>query len=82
MKKADGVKGFLLYNPFIKEYFFRIYNEDKTFVDYDLRTEEIEVQIIDPHGFLTLKEDGDSNELTWSDRAKGKKNEPVEDTTN
>lgn len=76
--KADGAKGFLLYNPFLKEYFFRIYNEDKTFVDYDLRTEEIEIQITDPKGFLTLEE----NKLSWSDRARGKKCEIPKDSDN
>ncbi|MCK9458379.1 MAG: hypothetical protein M0R80_01900 [Proteobacteria bacterium] len=46
-KPAKGVRGFLLYSPFVKKYFFRIYNEDKTFEDYDLCAADIEVEIID-----------------------------------
>ena len=46
-KNAKGVKGFILYSPFggKERYFFRIYKEDGTFEDYDLRCEELEVTI-------------------------------------
>ncbi len=46
-KPAIGVRGFLLYSPFTEQYFFRIYNEDKTFKDYSLCAEDIEIEIVD-----------------------------------
>lgn len=46
-KTAKGTKGFILYSPFgdKERYFFRIYKEDGTFEDYDLKCEELEVTI-------------------------------------
>lgn len=46
-KSAKGVKGFLLYSHFNKKYFFRVYKKDKTFKDYDLCAEDIEIEILD-----------------------------------
>lgn len=50
-KSANGIRGFLLYNPFEKGYFFRVYDEkDRSkFEDYDLAAEDIEIQILDKH---------------------------------
>lgn len=42
---AKGSKGFLLYSPFTKRHFFRIYEEDGEFKDYDIRAEEVEIEI-------------------------------------
>jgi hypothetical protein len=44
---AKGTKGFILYSPFggKERYFFRVYEKDETFKDYDLKCEELEVTI-------------------------------------
>lgn len=70
---AKGKKGFLLYSPFTGKHFFRIYeSEDKrTFTDYKLCAEDIEVEIL--AGGLTLyKEEGKTPRLDWSRRVLGK----------
>ena len=64
---AENVEGFILWSPITKQYFFRIYNPDKTFTDYDLKTEEIHVKILD--SYLVLKD----NCLSWSSKALGRK---------
>lgn len=46
-KSAFGVKGFILYNVFDHSYFFRVYDEEKNFEDYDLAAEDIMVTICD-----------------------------------
>jgi hypothetical protein len=47
-KSARGVRGFLLYSPVIRGYFFRVYDPvDKAkFEDYCLAAEDIEVEIL------------------------------------
>lgn len=66
---AKGTKGFLLWNPFDKCYFFRIYNEDKSFTDYDLRAEEIAVELTS--NFVSLY-DGDNPKIDFSSEVLGK----------
>ena len=56
-KPAKGVRGFLLYDYFTHRNFFRTYNEDKTFVDYDICAEDIEIEIIDESISLYVCED-------------------------
>lgn len=72
---AEGVTGFLLYNPFSKEYFFRVYNEaDRSeFTDYRLAAEDIEVEI--KGNFLSLyhSDGGHSNKLDYTSEVLGKK---------
>jgi hypothetical protein len=51
-KPAKGVKGFLLYNAFNRKYFFRVYNKNTTFKDYDLCAYDIEICITD--SFISL----------------------------
>jgi len=74
--QAEGVEGFLLYNPFNKGYFFRVYNEDKSYVDYDLRAEDIQIKIIDRFTALyeSDAEDGDFkiNMLDYNSKTLGK----------
>jgi hypothetical protein len=55
--KTKGTKGFLLYNPFDNVYFFRVYLSDdkKTYKDYDLKCEDLEIEIID--NFTSFFED-------------------------
>lgn len=70
-KSAKGIRGYLLYNPFTHQHFFRIYNEDKTFVDYDVCAEDIAIQILDDG--ISLYQSEDRNRLDWSSRVLGKK---------
>lgn len=71
-KSAKGVKGFLLYNPFTKKHFFRVYDhKDKSiFTDYDLIAEDIEIELISD--FNSLYE-GERNKLDYSSKVLGKK---------
>jgi hypothetical protein len=81
-KPAENVRGFFLYNPFDNRHFFRVYGEvdpatgHKSFTDYKVRAEDIEVTI--HAGGLSLYEsepdDPDSvhNKLDWSSEALGK----------
>jgi hypothetical protein len=68
-KSAKNQKGFLLYSPFKKVHFFRIYNGE-TFTDYDLFAEEIEIQIIGD--WVSLYESEEKNKLDFSSKALGK----------
>jgi hypothetical protein len=70
---AKGKRGFLLYSPFSKKHFFRVYDpEDKhKFTDYDLCAEDIEVEILDDFVCLYLGED--KNRLDYSSKVLGKK---------
>ena len=64
---AKGVKGFILYSPFSEDYFFRVYNPDKSFTDYELRIEELEVEIIGD--FASLFEDAETyNKISWASK--------------
>ena len=60
---AKDKKGFLLYSPIRKEYFFRIYN-GKNFKDYSLLAEEIEIKILDDS--ISLYENEERNILDFS----------------
>jgi len=66
-KPAKGVKGFLLYSPFTKKHFFRVYDpEDKSvFVDYDITAEDIEIELLSD--FNSLYE-GKRNRLDYSSK--------------
>lgn len=73
-KNAKGVKGFILYSPFGRDeerYFFRIYKEDGTFEDYDLKCEELEVNI--DSDFYSLYESDGKKFLDFSSEALGRK---------
>ena len=67
-KLARGVKGFLLYSPFTKKHFFRVYDpEDKSvFVDYDLVAEDIEIKILS--NFTSLYESEKRNRLDYTSK--------------
>lgn len=81
-KSAENVRGFFLYNPFDKRHFFRVYGDvdpetgRKSFTDYKVRAEDIEVTI--HAGGLSLYEsepadpESVSNKLDWSSEALGK----------
>lgn len=46
---AKGTRGFLLYSPFTHDFFFRVYESDKSFTDYELRFEDMQIEIVDDH---------------------------------
>lgn len=73
-KSAQGIKGYILYSPFKQSgggYFFRIYRDDGHFTDYDIRSEEIEVELKGDWISLYESEDGE-NYLDWSSKALGR----------
>ena len=44
-KNANGTKGFLMWNPKTQDFIFRVYNKDKSFTDYTILCEELELTI-------------------------------------
>ena len=68
-KPAKNKKGFLLYSPIKKEYFFRIY-DDKDYKDYDLVAEEINVRLVGD--WISLYESEENNKLDFSTKALGR----------
>lgn len=75
-KSARGIKGYILYSPFRKEtgnYFFRIYHSQEQFTDYDIRAEEIEVELSGEWISLYESENG-VNYLDWSSKTLGRPN--------
>jgi hypothetical protein len=72
---AKGVKGFILYNPFDKNHFFRVYSEGKSFKDYKICAEDIEIEILDAHISLYEYEGGVSlynGKLDYSSKLLGR----------
>lgn len=74
IKNAENVQGFLLYSPFDHKYFFRVYHEDKSFTDYKLCADDIQVQILGRFLELCETEDGDeeTNKLDYSRKVLGR----------
>jgi hypothetical protein len=62
---AKGKRGFLLYSPIRKEYFFRIY-DGENFTDYNLLAEEIEIEIVG--NSISLYENEERNNLDFSSK--------------
>lgn len=74
-KPTKGIKGFI-YSLFRKEtgnYFFRIYHSQGQFTDYDIRAEEIEVELSGEWLSLYESENGE-NYLDWSSKVLGRPN--------
>ena len=70
-KNAKGTKGFLLWNPKAQDFIFRVYNKDKTFTDYIILCEELELEI--SSNFYSLFSTDNRKYLDFS--SKNKKNE-------
>jgi len=66
-QSAKGVKGFLLYSPFHKSHFFRVYDDkDKgQFKDYKITAEDIEVKLLSKFNSL-IEFDTGENILDYS----------------
>lgn len=73
-KPAGGVKGFLLYSPFTHKHFFRVYeSEDKRkFTDYDLRAEDIEVELLSDYNSLYKNEESGNAAIDFSSKVLGR----------
>ena len=56
VKPAKGVKGFII--RVLDSYVFRVYNEDFTFVDYDILHYDLEVEILESDAMLYQDEFG------------------------
>ncbi len=69
-KSALNQTGVLIYSPLEKKYYFRVYQEDKTFTDYNLCAEDIKITITDKH--LTLYQNGEESKLDYSRKTLGK----------
>jgi len=50
-KSADGVEGCLI-RGIDGEYYFRVYDADHNFVDYDLMHSDLSITITDPDAFF------------------------------
>ena len=70
---AKGIKGFILYSPFKEKYFFRVYKEDGTFLDYDLNCEELAVTI--DSDFYSLYDIDGKLKLDFSSEVLGREKE-------
>lgn len=71
IKSANGISGQLL-RTFDREgsnYFFRVYNSDGTFTDYDLAHSDLSITINDEDAFFY--EDNESNLLDHSPKTLG-----------
>jgi hypothetical protein len=58
---AEGVKGFIMHGVDMDGgafYFFRVYNKDFTFIDYDITHHDLEVQILGTDTVLYSSEFG------------------------
>ena len=73
-KPAKGIHGFLLYSPFTKNYFFRVYDPEnkREFTDYELVIEDLEIEILSNDA--CLYEGGKENKLDYSSKVLGRTN--------
>lgn len=78
-KSAKGVKGFLLYSPFDKCHFFRVYSKKNPnkYKDYRITAEDIEIKLLSDFNSLIEFKTGDKI-LDYSSKVLGRKHrEPL-----
>lgn len=67
-KPAKGLKGFLLFDPDEKKYYFRVYAKESNtlpkYLDYKLDVYDMEIEIIDDYVFI----DPNENSITYRAR--------------
>ena len=73
-RPAQGIRGFLLYDVIRQQYFFRVQGkssetERKSYKDYEISAEDIEIEIQSDD--ISIYESEDSNRLDWSSKAIG-----------
>lgn len=65
---AKGVKGYII--RVLDSYVFRVYNDDYTFVDYDILHYDLEIQILEKDAMLYCSEFGNYLDYTPIDEMK------------
>jgi len=73
VKPAKGLKGFIMHGVDMDGgtfYFFRVYNEDFTFVDYDITHHDLEVEILEADAMLYRSEFGNCIDYPPIDESK------------
>lgn len=71
-KPAKNAKGHILFNPKRQnKYFFRIYEKNGSFKDYDLNIEELKIEILSDNA--SFYESKDKKTLDWCSKAIGRK---------
>lgn len=66
---AEGVTGYLLYNPHNGKTFFRVYSDDKnTHVDYKLAAEDLKVTVLSKAVSLYTDDDDGKSRIDWSSK--------------
>lgn len=80
-------KGFILYNPFDKDFFFRVYSKEKyepgdeaEFKDYKLCIEDLHIEIDDEFVVLEDGIDEEMGKLCYSDKTLGKPEKTTDNT--
>ena len=58
-RSAKGLRGHII-DSFDGNYYFRVYDADHNFTDYDLRHTDMRIRIIDSDAFFYSDEQGDS----------------------
>lgn len=67
---AKGSRGFILWSPLNNRYFYRVYTDNRgNFIDYHIRCEELEVQIISD--WVDLHTEEDNHYIDWNQKALG-----------
>ena len=61
---AQGVRGFLIRSALNDQIFFRVYDQDHNFVDYEITNYDCEVEIVDPDAALIRNDAGDFLDYT------------------
>lgn len=63
---SKGVRGFIL-QDFLGKYWFRVYEKDYKFTDYELNIEELEVELIGDFASLYYYDNGETK-IGWSQK--------------
>jgi hypothetical protein len=61
---AQGVRGFLIRSALNDQIFFRVYDQNHNFVDYEITNYDCEVEIVDPDAALIRNDAGDFLDYT------------------
>ena len=69
---ANGTRGFIIKDFFSNEVYFRVYNEDKSFIDYQIGHNDLEVVIADESASFYCGKN--KNVLDYNSIILGKKN--------
>ena len=61
---AQGVQGVLIRSAVDNQIWFRVYDQDHEFRDYEITNHDCEIEILDPHAALISTEAGDFLDYT------------------